>query len=133
MILQFLFYQQAEKLGVKNVHFLGNQSNPYPYIKHSDCLLLTSIYEGLPTVVFEALILHTPVLTTRVAGVDEQLEHGYGLIVENTLDGIIEGMKVILTDADVLKKYQDDVQDYTYSNQKILEKIESMFDECPLS
>lgn len=125
--------KQSESLGVKNVHFLGNQSNPYPYIKHSDCLLLTSIYEGLPTVVFEALILHTPVLTTRVAGVDEQLEHGCGMIVENTLESIIEGMKVILTNPEVLKKYQNDVENYTYSNQKILEKIESMFDECPLS
>ncbi|MBR5291055.1 MAG: glycosyltransferase [Erysipelotrichaceae bacterium] len=127
-----ILLKQAEALNVKNVHFLGNQSNPYPFIKHSDCLLLTSIYEGLPTVVFEALILHTPVLTTRVAGVDEQLEHGCGMIVDNTLEGIVGGMRQILSDEQLLQKYRKEVQEYTFSNQKILEKIENMLDEYPL-
>ena len=120
---------QAETLGVENVHFLGNQSNPYPFIKHSDCLLLTSIYEGLPTVVFEAMVLHVPVLTTRVAGVDEQLCHGGGIIVENNLSDLVEGMRRILSDKDLLKKLQNDLSGYTYDNQKIMAKIERLFNQ----
>ncbi len=123
--------KQKEALNIDNVHFLGNQSNPYPFIKHADALLLTSIYEGLPTVVFEAMILHTPVLTTRVAGVDEQLAFGGGMIVENTQEGIEKGMEAFLSDDSVVERYQNDLEDYTYDNQKILKKIEMLLDECP--
>lgn len=38
--------------------------NPYPYIKHADALILSSNFEGLPTVLIEALILGTPVVST---------------------------------------------------------------------
>ncbi|HIF9076208.1 TPA: glycosyltransferase [Photobacterium damselae] len=39
--------------------------NPYPIIKKAKLLILTSIYEGLPTVLIEALILGTHVLSTN--------------------------------------------------------------------
>lgn len=51
-------------------NLLGYKNNPYPYIKNADLFILTSIYEGMPTVVFESLALQTPVLSTRVAGID---------------------------------------------------------------
>ena len=121
-----LLFKQKEDLNIHNVHFLGNQANPYPFIKHSDALLLTSIYEGLPTVVFEALILHTPVLTTKVAGVDEQLDFGGGMIVENTPEGIVEGMKIFLEDNSILTTYQEDLKCYTYDNRKILDRINDL-------
>lgn len=120
--------KQAADLNVHNVHFLGNQSNPYPYILHSDALLLTSIYEGLPTVVLESMILHTPVLTTRVAGVDEQLKCGGGLIVDNSVEGIVSGMERFLKDDTCLKTYQKDLESYTYDNQKILETIDDLLE-----
>lgn len=46
------------------VIFQGFTSNPYPYIRHAKALLLTSDFEGLPTVVVEALICGTPVVST---------------------------------------------------------------------
>ncbi|WP_318487462.1 glycosyltransferase [Photobacterium leiognathi] len=39
--------------------------NPYPIIKRAKLLALTSIYEGLPTVIIEALILGTHVMSTN--------------------------------------------------------------------
>ncbi|MGF1874226.1 glycosyltransferase [Photobacterium frigidiphilum] len=50
------------------VIFLGFKSNPYPYIKNAKLLILTSDFEGLPTVVIEALALNTPVVSTDSAG-----------------------------------------------------------------
>jgi glycosyltransferase involved in cell wall biosynthesis len=52
---------------VKNVTLLGAQSNPYSYLKQSDCLLLTSKTEGSPTVIYEALSLKKPFVSTNVA------------------------------------------------------------------
>jgi glycosyltransferase involved in cell wall biosynthesis len=41
----------------------GFKQNPFPYIHQALALLLTSDYEGLPTVIIEALICGTPVVS----------------------------------------------------------------------
>lgn len=110
-----------------NLYLLGNKDNPYPYIKEADCLLLTSIYEGLPTVVYEALILHTPVLSTKVAGVDEQLKDKYGIIIDNNDDSIYSSLKSIIEDRHILDKYKENVSNYTYENKEIISSIERLF------
>lgn len=49
----------------------------------SDVFVLTSSYESLPTVILEALSAGLPVVTTRVAGVDDLVEPGVsGYIVD---------------------------------------------------
>lgn len=41
----------------------GFKNNPFPYIRHAIALLLTSEFEGLPTVIVESLICGTPVIS----------------------------------------------------------------------
>ncbi|WFO51547.1 glycosyltransferase [Aeromonas veronii] len=48
---------------VSKVKIIDFQKNPYPYIKAAQALILTSDAEGLPTVLIEALICHTPVIS----------------------------------------------------------------------
>ncbi|SMN01890.1 Glycosyltransferase [uncultured Candidatus Thioglobus sp.] len=58
--------QLSIKLGLQNrVIFKGFNQNPYPYIKYAKALILSSDSEGLPTVLIEALILKTPVVSTN--------------------------------------------------------------------
>jgi len=58
--------QLANKLKISSkVHFLGWKENPYPYIKNAQLFVLSSEIEGLPTVLIESLILHTPVISTN--------------------------------------------------------------------
>ena len=52
----------------QQISFLGYKTNPYPYIKAADALLISSAYEGFPNVALEALALQTPVLTTPAGG-----------------------------------------------------------------
>ncbi len=47
------------------VIFFGQTPNPYPLIKNAKGLILASDYEGLPTVILEALCLHTPAISTN--------------------------------------------------------------------
>jgi glycosyltransferase involved in cell wall biosynthesis len=47
----------------KQVKIIDFQKNPYPYIKAAQGLILTSDAEGLPTVLIEALICQTPVIS----------------------------------------------------------------------
>jgi glycosyltransferase involved in cell wall biosynthesis len=43
-----------------DVFFLGFVKNPYKYVSKSKLFILTSLYEGLPNVVIESLIVNTP-------------------------------------------------------------------------
>ncbi|EOC0417594.1 glycosyltransferase [Cronobacter malonaticus] len=61
--------QLADDEGVSDrVYFKGFQPNPYPWIKHSRMLVLSSDSEGFGNVVVEALMLNTPVVSTRCPG-----------------------------------------------------------------
>jgi glycosyltransferase involved in cell wall biosynthesis len=67
------------------IHFPGFQQNPFAYIARSDLFVLSSIYEGRPTVLIEALALGVNVVSTDCPnGPDEILGHGeYGWLAEN--------------------------------------------------
>ncbi|PSV19993.1 hypothetical protein C0W44_13365 [Photobacterium leiognathi subsp. mandapamensis] len=58
--------ESAKELGINHkVIIYPFCQNPYPIIKRAKLLILTSIYEGLPTVLIEALILGTHVMSTN--------------------------------------------------------------------
>jgi glycosyltransferase involved in cell wall biosynthesis len=44
---------------------IGYKKNPYPYIKKSDCFVLSSIYEGLPNVLLEAMSLDKYIISSN--------------------------------------------------------------------
>jgi GalNAc-alpha-(1->4)-GalNAc-alpha-(1->3)-diNAcBac-PP-undecaprenol alpha-1,4-N-acetyl-D-galactosaminyltransferase len=72
-------------LGVQDrVHFLGFVNNPYVWMAHAQCFVLSSRWEGFGLVVAEALACDTSVVATNcVAGPSEILDNGrYGLLVE---------------------------------------------------
>ncbi len=54
----------AERLGIADaVHFVGQQDNVYPFLRHARCFVLTSLWEGLPNALLEALALGVPAVT----------------------------------------------------------------------
>ena len=103
-----------EELGVTETSTLfGFTDNPYPIIKNADFYILSSRYEGFPTVLFEAITLKKNIVATDVSGVREMLEDGkLGLIVENSEEGIYDGMKKALQDPEAFKNYQEYLKDY---------------------
>ncbi|MFZ7133053.1 MAG: glycosyltransferase [Eubacteriales bacterium] len=113
------------QLGVGNtVTLWGGQSNPYPYLKHGDIYIHSSVNEGLPTVLFEGIALHRPIVSTRVSGVKEVLKDGlYGLIVENTYEDLKEGYRKILTDELLRSRLIEDTKEYKGNNQENLDQF----------
>lgn len=84
---------KAQAKDINNIHFLGAKRNPYPYLAKSDCLLMSSDFEGYPVVFIESLILGKPIITTDVSDSKKDIEGKYGIVVEKTEQGIYEGMK----------------------------------------
>ena len=75
-----------------SVVLIRSLSNPYPLIARSDVMVFSSYYEGLPMAIIEALILGVPVISTAIPGPKEFLEKGYGLLVDNSEEGIFNGL-----------------------------------------
>lgn len=103
-----------EKLKVtESSSLLGFTDNPYPFIKKADFYILSSRYEGFPTVLFEALTLKKNIIATDVSGVREMLAEGrLGLIVDNSEAGIYDGMKTALRHPEMFAQYEDNLRDY---------------------
>lgn len=58
--------KQVDDLGMSSrVFFLGEKSNPYPYIKVAKALISCSYSESLPGVIIEALALGVPIVSTN--------------------------------------------------------------------
>lgn len=102
---------------------LGKKDNPYPYIKNADCFLLSSRYEGLPTVIIEALILGVPCISTDVAGIGQLLEKEYGLITQNNAEAFCNGVRQVLEKPEMLEEYKRNLTDYKYNNDCSIRKI----------
>ena len=102
------------ELGVdESAAMLGFTDNPYPYFKAADFYILSSRYEGYPTVLFEAITLKKNIIATDVSGVTEMLENGkLGLITENSEEGIYHGMKKALINPEHFISYQDNLEHY---------------------
>ncbi|WP_313027280.1 glycosyltransferase [Soonwooa sp.] len=102
------------ELGVDNTAtMMGFTDNPYPYFKRADFYILSSRYEGFPTVLFEAMTLNKNIIATDVSGVREMLNDGdLGLIIENSEEGIYKGMKKALLHPQTFESYQAKLQDY---------------------
>ena len=73
----------AERGLTGSVDLPGWVSNPYPYMAHAGVFVLSSRWEGLPSVLIEALFCEVPVVATDcLSGPREILEGGrYGALV----------------------------------------------------
>lgn len=90
------------------VHFTGFLRNPYSYMKNAYLLISSSIAEGYPLVSCEALSLGIPILATDCSGNRDVLQNGkYGLLVDNTEEGIFQGLKSILDSPALYEKLKE--------------------------
>lgn len=88
------------------VTFWGFQNNPYPYMRAADAVVCPSRYEGFSTVMTEAMILGKAAITTPCSGMQELLgDSEFGLIAEDSVEGLYRGMKKMLDDPQLREAY----------------------------
>lgn len=114
----------CDELEVKdNITFLGFQNPPYPYLMAADVLISTSVSEGLPFVICEALALNVPVVATKTAGSAELLEDGkYGVLTEHDDTSIYEGLKALVDN----RQLRDDFKMKAKERTKIFDVKQTM-------
>lgn len=67
----------AKELGLeKHIFFTGLKKNPFPYLRESDIYLLTSLSEGLPNALVEALALSLPIVSANCLSGPAEILHG---------------------------------------------------------
>lgn len=105
-----IFQYVKEHQIISNIHFEGFVSNPYNYIVNSDCLVLTSISEGLPNVILEALYLKVPVVSTKCINFVEEIIYeginGYTVDIGDYINLADKMQKAILIDKEKIMDFK---------------------------
>lgn len=90
----------------KNIKMLGLKTNPYPYFKMCDYLLLTSDYEGFPVVYGEAITFKKKIISTiDVSDETIRIPNNFGYIVKKD-ENDIKNTIINVINHDTLK-YQE--------------------------
>ncbi len=93
--------EQASAMG--NVTFLGYQRDTAKLYSAFDVFVLPSLFEGLPVSAIEAMAAGCPVVTTRVGGVAEVVEHEVtGLLVQpENSEQLADALQRLITHPDL--------------------------------
>ena len=89
-------------------------------------------YEGFNLTVAEALILGVPVLSTKCTGPCEILGNGrYGMIVENSAEGLYNGLKQLAENPALLAEYREKtkLRQSFFDENKLLRQITDLFEK----
>lgn len=88
--------KKLQKMKCKsNVALIRYMSNPYTVLDKCNGLILPSRYEGFGLVLIEADVLGKPVVSTDIVGPSNFMKAHNGQLVENSVNGIKEGLKLL--------------------------------------
>ena len=106
---------------------MGYKSNVYKHFALSDLFVLSSLYEGMPNVMIEAIACGLPVVSTNCkTGPKEILRNGGGVLCDvGDEEGLAKGILAILSD----KSYGRTLHEVAKNNIRrySLEDVSSMY------
>ena len=124
----------AAELGIADrVRLLGYLSDTRPIYEAMDLFALSSLREGLPNVVLEAMAMEVPVVATRVAGLPRLIRDGEtGVLVDpGSVDALTAGLARLLGDADARTRLAAAGRRFVtehYSFAARMQKIRAIYD-----
>lgn len=90
----------------------GRVGNPFPYMKRADWFLCPSSRESFALTLLESITIGTPIITTDCGGPEDVIMRGkYGVFVENSLEGVVEGMKKVMDNPELRSYYNATAQE----------------------
>lgn len=99
--------QIAESGFSKHIQLVGFRQDTRAFYEGLDTFVLSSHREGLPNVLLEAMAVGTPVLATRVGGVERVVQQNEnGLLIEpGSSEQIYAGLKQLMNSAEQRQKF----------------------------
>jgi glycosyltransferase involved in cell wall biosynthesis len=125
----------AAEIGIANrVQLVGWQSDVRGYFEAMDVFALSSLREGLPNVLLEAMALEVPAVATRIAGIPKLITDGRGgrLVEPNDLDGLTKALHELLTNERLRTEFRTAARETIetgYSFVARIEKMAAVYDE----
>jgi glycosyltransferase involved in cell wall biosynthesis len=116
------------------IHLLGYRADLRGLYEAMDCFALSSLREGLPNVLLEAMALEVPVVATRIAGVPRLIGDGAnGLLVNpGSVDELAGALGRVLLDPDLrgrLGRAGRQTVETRYSFAVRMDRIRDIYDE----
>ena len=125
--------QLARDLDIQDkVAFLGFQPNPYKFMARADVCVLSSLWEGLPTVLIEAMACGTPVVSTDCpSGPSEIITHEInGLLVPPAdAEALAAAILRVLKDKELAQRLSRNgrARAEAFRVEKIVQQYEELF------
>ena len=108
---------------------IGALNVPYTEMKGADLLVQTSESEAYGMTVAESLICGTPAVAGYYPALPEILADGEnGIIAENSVDGIYEAVKKVISNKDLYKKLKACAESYNYTPDIAYDQFMDMVD-----
>lgn len=116
------------------IYFLGNQNELPALYQAMDVFVLSSLREGLPLTILEAMAAKVPVIATNVGGVAECIEHERdGILIEPSNPAkLVEAIQRVLSDQNLrenLIRHANEKVLSRFSVQKMTRDHESLYEE----
>lgn len=125
---------KAEQMGIaEDVIFTGERRDVPRLYKLMDVKVISSMYEGIPLTLFEAMATGTPVVATKVGGIGEVIEDGEnGMLVQprkpkDIAEAVIDLLKDGRRRRDIAARAQEDAQ--KYGMKATMRRIEEIYRE----
>ena len=114
--------------GLENyVYYIGNQENPYKYMKESDLFVLVSDTEAMPLVINESMIVGTPVITTDFPAAYESVKDGItGYIVKKDVESLYKKISFCIDHRDQLETFRNNINNDPYSNEESIKQLKGI-------
>jgi glycosyltransferase involved in cell wall biosynthesis len=97
---------RKRRLGSRII-FQGPTSRPAGWYAACDLMLMTSVYEGVPYVLFEAMAMEVPTVAPALPGMVELMPPDAGVLVEDREDvtAYVEGLSALIDDVALRRRF----------------------------
>ena len=119
----------TKQLNIENyVKYIGNVSKVECFLNKADVFVLSSIYEGLPMTILEAMSIGLPIISTNVGGVKDVVTDN-GLLVGVNENELTEAMELIMHSKEKYNYFANNSKKNAknFNLEKIAEEYEKVY------
>ena len=110
----------------------GDRNISLEYLKSLDIFILTSIFEGLPLSLLEAMSLGTPCVTSKCDGCNDVIQNNENGFSCMTVDDYIQAISNLIEDQSLQRRIGENAYSFVNKNHNInhfIKKLESYYEK----